>query len=116
MAETAQESSPPLLHALVAQGIEHRSPKAGVAGSNPAEGTYKAPGHATLLPRFGNKPISFIKNSDVEKFVTELLAHKSVGTVRKALYVLRPIFNSSIKDGLIQPPNPCDFIEAPTLI
>ena len=25
--------------ALVAQGIEHRSPKAGVAGSNPAEGT-----------------------------------------------------------------------------
>src|SRR5690606_15988814 len=25
--------------AFVAQGIEHRSPKAGVAGSNPAEGT-----------------------------------------------------------------------------
>lgn len=26
--------------ALVAQGIEHGSPKAGVAGSNPAEGTF----------------------------------------------------------------------------
>lgn len=25
-------------YALVAQGIEHRFPKAGVAGSNPAEG------------------------------------------------------------------------------
>ncbi len=28
-------------HALVAQGIEHRSPKAGVGGSNPSEGTRK---------------------------------------------------------------------------
>ena len=27
------------MSALVAQGIEHRSPKAGVAGSNPAGGT-----------------------------------------------------------------------------
>lgn len=26
-------------YALVAQGIEHRSPKAGVGGSNPSEGT-----------------------------------------------------------------------------
>ena len=29
-------------HALVAQGIEHGSPKAGVAGSNPAGGTGQA--------------------------------------------------------------------------
>ena len=31
-------------HAFVAQGIEHRSPKAGVAGSNPAGGTDKGSG------------------------------------------------------------------------
>jgi hypothetical protein len=41
--ERAQIDCLPLLldRALVAQGIEHRSPKAGVAGSNPAEGTDK---------------------------------------------------------------------------
>lgn len=38
--------------ALVAQGIEHGSPKAGVAGSNPAEGTLIIVGHThRLSPR-----------------------------------------------------------------
>ena len=36
-AASSPASSPP--PAFVAQGIEHRSPKAGVAGSNPAGGT-----------------------------------------------------------------------------
>ena len=34
--------------ALVAQGIERRTPKPGVAGSNPAGGTYRRPGFAGL--------------------------------------------------------------------
>jgi hypothetical protein len=47
--------------ALVAQGIEHRSPKAGVAGSNPAGGTRRlrrAAGHFGLgfLARLGHAP------------------------------------------------------------
>lgn len=36
--------------APVAQGIEHRSPKAGVEGSNPFWGTLSYPGSATADP------------------------------------------------------------------
>lgn len=39
--------------AFVAQGIEHRSPKAGVAGSNPAGGTTRHPSDLGILPRGG---------------------------------------------------------------
>ncbi len=43
--------------AFVAQGIEHRSPKAGVAGSNPAEGTRISAGQVTLGGRTGRHPV-----------------------------------------------------------
>ena len=36
-------------HASVAQGIEHRSPKAGVDGSNPPGGTRKIAGQELIL-------------------------------------------------------------------
>ena len=36
-------------HASVAQGIEHRSPKAGVDGSNPPGGTRKIAGQELFL-------------------------------------------------------------------
>ena len=37
-----------IVFALVAQGIEHRFPKPGVAGSNPAGGTFQIPNRTGL--------------------------------------------------------------------
>ena len=40
----------PVIQALVAQGIEHRFPKPGVAGSNPAEGAAHSEGREPSDP------------------------------------------------------------------
>src|SRR5690606_13488145 len=51
--------------AFVAQGIEHRSPKAGVAGSNPAGGTTYDQADLGLLRQEGAVAAGFTRRSGV---------------------------------------------------
>ncbi|MGR6029046.1 tyrosine-type recombinase/integrase [Rhodococcus erythropolis] len=52
-------------------------------------------------PRFGRIPISAVAPSDVQIWVTELVALRSVSTARQALGVLRQILDVATADGVL---------------
>jgi integrase len=67
-----------------------------------------------VLPRFGDVPVGAIQQSDVKRFIADLVAGGSApGTVRNARKVLRQVLATAQAAGAIRT-NPCDGARVPT--
>jgi integrase len=66
-----------------------------------------------ILPTFGDRPLSSLRRSDVQAFVSGLAAERSANSVHNVYRVLSQILGAAV-DDLLVPASPCARVKLPS--